>query len=140
MDNHNLKDMHKFIEASIGKDHYKTTVSNGKLQMIADEPVSVGGTEEGFTPKELLYAALATCTCMTLRMYADRKQWPLDTVKVTLSMEKATEETEGIVLDQHIELTGLLTSEQRYSLLDISKRCPVHHLLSKPIQINNHLL
>jgi putative redox protein len=131
--------MPKVIEATIGKEHYTTIVSNGTLQLIADEPASLGGAEEGFTPKELFYSALATCTCMTLRMYADRKQWPLDSVKVTLSMEKAAEEKDGIILDQHIELTGLLTSEQRYSLLDISKRCPVHHLLSHPIQINNHL-
>ncbi len=132
--------MPKVIEASIGKEHYTTSISNGIQQLIADEPASLGGAEEGFTPKELFYSALASCTCMTLRMYADRKQWPLDSVKVTLSMEKAEQETDGIILDQHIELTGLLTSEQRYSLLDISKRCPVHHLLSQPIQINNHLI
>ena len=69
--------MPKVIEATIGKDHYKTIVSNGKLQLTADEPLLIGGTEEGFSPTELFYSALATCTCITLRMYADRKQWPL---------------------------------------------------------------
>lgn len=132
--------MPNVIEATIGKDHYKTIVSNGTMQLIADEPSSSGGTDEGFNPKELLYSALATCTCITLRMYADRKEWPLESIKVTLSLQKSSEESGGIILDQRIELVGLLTSEQRYSLLDISKKCPVHHLLSEPILVNNHLL
>lgn len=132
--------MPTIIEATIGKDHYKTMVSNGTLQVTSDEPVVSGGTDQGFTPKELLYSALATCTCITLRMYADRKQWPLDSVKVTLSQERTAEETGGIVLEQNIELTGLLTTEQRYHLLEISKRCPVHQLLTQPIHVTNHLL
>ncbi len=132
--------MPKVIEATIGKGHYKTIVSNGKLQLPADEPVVSGGTEEGFSPTELLYSALATCTCITLRMYADRKQWPLDSIKVTLSQERSLDEKGGIVLEQDIELTGLLTSEQRYRLLDISKHCPVHQLLAQPIHVTNHLL
>ncbi|MDB5258592.1 MAG: OsmC family protein [Chitinophagaceae bacterium] len=132
--------MPKVIEATIGKGHYKTIVSNGRLQLPADEPVISGGTEEGFSPTELLYSALATCTCITLRMYADRKQWPLDSIKVTLSQERSSDETGGIVLEQDIELTGLLTTEQRYRLLDISKHCPVHQLLAQPIHVTNHLL
>jgi putative redox protein len=132
--------MPKVIEATIGKGHYKTIVSNGKLQLPADEPIVSGGTEEGFSPTELLYSALATCTCITLRMYADRKQWPLDSIKVTLSQERSTDETGGIVLEQDIELTGLLTAEQRYRLLDVSKHCPVHQLLAQPIHVHNHLL
>ncbi len=132
--------MPKVIEATIGKDHYKTIVSNGKLQLTADEPLLIGGTEEGFSPTELFYSALATCTCITLRMYADRKQWPLESIKVTLSQETSSDEIVGIVLQQDIELTGLLTAEQRYRLLDISKHCPVHQLMAQPISIKNHLL
>ncbi len=132
--------MAKVIEATIGKGHYKTIVSNGKMQLPADEPIISGGTDEGFSPTELLYSALATCTCITLRMYADRKQWPLDSIKVTLSQERASEEEGGIVLEQDIELTGSLTDEQRARLLDVSKHCPVHQLLAQPIQVTNHLL
>lgn len=132
--------MPKVIEATIGKGHYKTVVSNGKLQLPADEPLISGGTEEGFSPTELLYSALATCTCITLRMYADRKQWPLDSIKVILSQERASEEEGGIVLEQSIELSGSLTVEQRARLLDISKHCPVHQLLAQPIHVTNHLL
>lgn len=132
--------MTKVIEATIGKGHYKTVVSNGKLQLPADEPLISGGTEEGFSPTELLYSALATCTCITLRMYADRKQWPLESIKVILSQERAAEEKGGILLEQSIELSGDLTDEQRDRLLEISKHCPVHQLLAQPIHVTNHLL
>ena len=132
--------MTKVIEATIGKGHYKTIVSNGRLHIPADEPLVSGGTDEGFSPTELLYSALATCTCITLRMYADRKQWPLDSIKVILSQERSTEDTGGIVLEQEIILIGSLTEEQRARLLDISKHCPVHQLLAQPIQVNSHLL
>jgi putative redox protein len=132
--------MTRVIEATIGKDHYKTIVSNGNLLLHADEPVVMGGTEEGFAPKELLYAALAACTCITLRMYADRKEWPLESIKITLSQEKAPEEMGGILLLQDIELIGNLTEEQKARLLDVSKHCPVHQLLTQPIHITNHLL
>jgi putative redox protein len=132
--------MPKVIEATIGKGHYKTIVSNGKLQLPADEPVISGGTEEGFSPTELLYSALATCTCITLRMYADRKQWPLDSIKVTLSQERSSDEAGGVVLEQDIELKGSLTDEQKKRLLDISKHCPVHQLLAQPIHVTNHLI
>jgi putative redox protein len=132
--------MTKVIEATIGKGHYKTIVSNGKLQLPADEPFISGGTEEGFSPTELLYSALATCTCITLRMYADRKQWPLESVKVILSQERASEDEGGIMLEQSIELSGNLTAEQRDRLLDVSKHCPVHQLLIQPIHVTNHLL
>ncbi|MDB5272205.1 MAG: OsmC family protein [Chitinophagaceae bacterium] len=133
--------MPKVIEASIGKGHYKTVVSNGKIDLPADEPLVSGGTEEGFSPTELLYSALATCTCITLRMYADRKQWPLDGVKVILSQERNTEENGGgVVLEQDIELIGKLSTEQRARLLDISKHCPVHQLLAQPIHVTNLLV
>jgi putative redox protein len=131
--------MPKVIEATIGKDHYKTIVSNGRMEFPADEPLVSGGMDTGFSPSELLYSALATCTCITLRMYADRKQWPLESIKVILSQEKESAEADGILLDQEIILTGALSEEQKARLLDISKHCPVHQLLSHPIQVNNHL-
>jgi putative redox protein len=133
--------MPKVIEASIGKGHYKTIVSNGKIDLPADEPLISGGTEKGFSPSELLYSALASCTCITLRMYADRKQWPLEGVKVVLSQERATEENGGgVILEQDIELIGDLSIEQRARLLDISKHCPVHQLLAQPINVRNILV
>jgi putative redox protein len=133
--------MPKVIEASIGKDHYKTIISNGTLKLPADEPLVSGGTEEGFSPSELLYSALASCTCITLRMYADRKQWPLEEIKVVLSQERATKEDGGgLLLEQDIQLIGDLTDEQKKRLLDISKHCPVHQLLSQPIHVTNHLV
>lgn len=133
--------MPKVIEASIGKNHYKTIISNGDIEMVADEPLVSGGTEKGFSPSELLYSALASCTCITLRMYADRKQWPLEGIRVVLSQERATDEDGGgIILAQDIELIGGLSAEQRARLLDLSKHCPVHQLLAHPIHVNNQLI
>jgi putative redox protein len=128
------------IEAVIGKDHYKTTVTNGSLEIVSDEPIDMGGTNKGFSPKELLYSALATCTCITLRMYADRKEWPLEGVKVSLLPDKKSDDGAALVFDLDIELKGLLTTEQKYKLIEISKRCPVHKLLTGSVQINTRLL
>ena len=80
------------IKASINKNHYKTTLTNGRNELIADEPTGVGGTDLGFSPSELLCSALAACTCATLRMYADRKGWALEDVQVSIDFERNNEQ------------------------------------------------
>lgn len=113
--------------------------------LLADEPIEAGGTDAGPGPYDLLLAALGTCTCITVRMYAQRKHWPLEAVYVTLMHAKAHAddciacETEAGLLDQievEISLTGNLSGEQRQRLLAIAGKCPVHRTLTSQVRIN----
>jgi len=111
------------------------SVEAGALKIIADEPLDMGGTDLGLAPHELLLAALGACTSMTLKMYADRKGWPLQAASVKLTAEKGAEYR----IKREVTLTGDLTAEQRQSLLAIANRCPVHKTLTNPITIESSL-
>lgn len=80
--------------------------------------------------------SLASCTAITLRMYADRKQWPVTQIQVEVAMEKVEATT---VFQREIFLAGELTDEQRERLLQIANACPVHKTLINPIQIDTRL-
>lgn len=115
----------------------------------ADEPAEHGGSDTGPSPYDFLLVALGTCTSMTLRMYADRKSWPLEGVKVRLNHGKihavdcADCETKVGKVDRiHrvIELSGPLDDQQRQWLLEIADRCPVHRTLKSEINITTRLV
>jgi putative redox protein len=120
------------VTASIGKEHYRTEVIASGKSLIADEPEEVGGTDTGPAPGEFLLISLASCTAITIRMYADRKQIPLDGVRVEVSMEKNNFKT---TLKRELYFFGNLTDEHRTKLLEIAEKCPVHKTLNNPIQI-----
>ncbi|MEO0322440.1 MAG: bifunctional alpha/beta hydrolase/OsmC family protein [Myxococcota bacterium] len=132
-----------------GSRGFQTHLSTGPHELVADEPRSYGGGDTGMTPYDLLSASLGACTAMTLRMYADRKQWQLENVKVSLQHSRvhATDcddcvRTEGRV-DQftlELELEGDLDDEQRARLLEISHRCPVHRTLTNEIKVRTELV
>lgn len=118
---------------------FRTVITAGKNTLIADEPESLGGRDEGMAPYELLLSALGACTAMTLKMYIERKKLPVSEVEVHLSFEKIKpEECEGCSPEeiagkneiQHISriiyVTGEVTPEQEERLKYIATRCPVH--------------
>jgi putative redox protein len=131
--------MEKTVNAHIKTDHYATVLTNNRHTLIADEPLDLGGTDLGFSPSELLCNALAACTCITLRMYADRKGWALTDVKADISI-KRNKETNTTHFNRQISLIGNLTKEQRTRLLSIANQCPIHKTLTNPIVIDTVLV
>jgi putative redox protein len=127
------------VKARIEKKLYQTVIIADAAVLIADEPIAVGGEDLGMSPDELLCSSLAACTLMTLRMYADRKQWPLDAaeVEVAYATDKETKQT---VFTRKLELFGPLDTEQYDRLLDIANKCPIHKVLSNPIEIQTELV
>jgi putative redox protein len=127
------------VSGHITIDHYKTILSNGKHELIADEPNSGGGADLGFSPSELLCSALASCTCITLRMYADRKKWNLENVEVHVDMVKDSVQN-NTNIHRQIKLFGNLTDEQKKHLMEIAEQCPIHKTLTNPIHIKSTLV
>jgi putative redox protein len=127
-----------------GSGAFLQNVRMGRHALIADEPVAAGGADAGPTPYDLLLAALGTCTSMTLAVYARRKGWPLESVRIRLRHSRVHAadcencETQNAMIarvDRTIELTGSLDTAQRARLLEIADRCPVHRTLTSRFEI-----
>jgi putative redox protein len=124
---------------------FRTDIAVGRHTLIADETAGVGA-DAGPSPYAYLLVALGSCTAMTVRMYATRKEWPLESVIVRLrdththAADCADCEKRPVGLrrlDRQIELLGALTDEQRQRLLLIADRCPVKQTLSRGIEISD---
>ena len=127
--------------ASIARDHYRTAITTASGHaLIADEPPDMGGTGRGPDPFELLLSALSACMVITVRMYADRKGWPLGSARCSLSrrmVEPAARPNSGpaLQIDGVLHLEGGLSEEQRQRLADVASRCPVHRALTRGAQV-----
>ena len=134
----------RWVTTHIDRSRYRSRVEARTHVQELDEPTSVGGTDAGPTPYEALLGALGGCTVITLRMYADRKGWPLEAVRVRLRQARAHEpDCENCAttdvgphrVEREIELEGPLTDEQRARLLQVADRCPVKQALERGVQV-----
>lgn len=114
---------------------YITEIKSDKNTIISDEPKDLGGENAGFSPMELLAASLGSCTAITLRMYAERKEWDLKDVKVEVNFERDAEKNESVIT-RTIHLEGNLDERQRAKLLNVANNCPMHKVLTHPISIS----
>jgi putative redox protein len=140
---------HNRVVARTRAEGYRTEILANGHPLIADEPLSVGGTNTGPSPYELLAAALGACTGMTLRMYADRKEWPVEEIEVRLRhakihCEDCADADGGTPKIDHIGrelvIEGDLDESQRQRLLEIADRCPVHRTLNSQVRIDTELI
>lgn len=113
-----------------GPGSLKAEIAVAGQRFIGDEPVAAGGTGLGPSPHDLLSAALAECTALTLRLYADRKAWPLEAVEVEVSHEARADASPRDLFRRTVRLTGALDEAQRKRLIEIAERCPVHRTLT----------
>lgn len=125
------------INAGISSELYRIEIKSASGNtLIADEPLEAGGKDLGFSPKELLASALAACTAATLRMYADHKKWDLQEVKLEIDLEQNETKTKTSI-NRKLEFIGNLTEEQRIRLLAVANACPVHKILTNPVEISS---
>jgi len=124
------------VTAIIGTDRYRTEITTENKSFAADEPGELGGADTAPSPPEYLMSALASCTAITLRMYADRKKLAVNKIKVQVSYSK--EEFKSLFTVE-VSYEGKLEAEQEKRFLDIAKMCPVHKILNSPIEIETKL-
>jgi putative redox protein len=118
---------------------FQVKVTAGSSTFVVDEPAAVGGLDSGPNPYDLLSAAVGSCSLMTMRLYADRKKWPLERVRV-----KVTHQRDGLAgrdrFLREIQLFGALDEAQRARIIAISKRCPVHLTIERGSDVETVLL
>ena len=126
------------ITAHTGNELYKTEIRSETNFIVSDEPESSGGKDLGFSPKELLAASLASCTGITLRMYANRKGWDLTDIKVEITFDTDSVDNKFKII-RNIILSGSLDDSQKARLLNIADKCPILKIITNPIEITTEL-
>jgi putative redox protein len=122
--------------SSIGTVNYATAITTGHHKLTADEGPELGGKDAGPSPYDLLTSALAACTAITLRMYADRKQWPVTAVHVDIHYVREGDEQH---IDRVLAIEGNLDDEQKKRMADIAERTPVTLTLKGGLPIKTTL-
>lgn len=143
-------DKKKIVHVHLPQDQpFKTTLTAGEHELIADEPESVdGGTDQGPDPYDYLLMSLGSCTVMTVKMYARRKEWSLEDIYVELRHNKRHDEdcqncdekeSKIDVIEKELVVEGDLTDEQLERILEISNKCPVYRTLQSDIKIESSI-
>jgi len=128
------------VSARIGRDQYVTWLTAGAHTFCADEPEDNGGKNEGPSPTELVLSGLAACTVSTLRMYADRKGWPMEEARIELGIRvERTDDGQLSLIESELSLVGPLDHAQRERLVEIARKCPIHRMLTHEIRIRTSL-
>lgn len=122
--------------ASITDGMYVTELRTATHTLMADEPADNGGEDRGPSPGDLLRMSLASCTAITLRMYANRKKMDVAKIDVLVSSEQLDGKT---VFRRNVEITGVLSEEQHKRMVQIANACPVHKMLTNPIEVETAL-
>lgn len=125
-------------KATLGEKLYRTQIQTDDHHFIADEPMDLGGGDLGPNPGEFISAALASCSTITMKMYANRKGWNLQEAIVEVDFERDIK-TNTTTFTKKIELKGNLDEEQRKRLFEIASRCPIHRILENPSEIKSEL-
>ena len=125
------------VRAKIGREKYKTEIVVGDHQLIADESIAIGGQNIGPSPGDFLRMSLATCTAITLRMYADRKQWDVENIEVAVTSSTENQVTKFTCT---INVKGNINEKQRERMRQIANACPVHKVLSNPSMIETTIV
>jgi putative redox protein len=120
------------IKVHRGQGKLQHVIEIGPHRLLTDVPAELGGEDTGPEPHDLLAAALAACTALTVTMYAKRKGWPLDDIDVRIEHGKVEQ---AYVLTRRIAYIGNLSAEQRGMLTAVANKCPVHKTLSGEIRI-----
>jgi putative redox protein len=141
--------MSRTVSVTAGVVKYAQKISVGTHVLQSDEPVDIGGKDVGPNAQELVLAGLGACVGITVQMYAERHQWPLEGVEVALASSRALADNATgsgaaiSMVDQFevdISFAGDLSEDQRNRLFEIANRCPVHRLLVSGVQIHSKLL
>ncbi|NCV93626.1 MAG: OsmC family peroxiredoxin [Burkholderiaceae bacterium] len=125
------------VVSRFGSGHFQQALEVGNDHFVSDIDEAKGGNSSGPSPHEYLGAALAACTGMTLKMYAQRKSWDLQDAIVTVDIERVNDIEK---FKRSIKLVGAIDTEQSERLLEIANKCPVHKALTGTIEINTELL
>jgi putative redox protein len=118
---------------------YRCSCSNGVHTWYGDEPISNDGQDTAPAPAELLLSAVGTCATITLRMYAKRKQWPVEKIQLELRLEEVKTET-GVINKIHeiLTITGDISDEQLNRLKSLLPKCPVARIITGQVEILNN--
>jgi putative redox protein len=123
--------------AHIGSDTYTTQIEVGGHALTGDEPERNGGHDAGPAPYDFLLAGLASCTAITLRMYADRKQWPVTAVDVDLHLTH--DEDGGTLIRRTLNISGEVDQEQKARMMEIAEKTPVTLTMKAGMRIDTKL-
>ena len=126
------------ISAKLGPSDFLMELTNDIHHWKADEPTELGGSNLGPNPYELLLSSLSSCSAITMKMYANRKQWHLESVDIKCDLVKDKPTSPSRII-RKISLTGLLDDDQKARLIQIADLCPVHKMLSAGVKIQTEL-